>query len=113
MLGKFLLPEVRELIASGDEETLREILNRWSPADVVELFDALSDEEDLAGIKMMSGPQRARVFEYPIDANAQPGVPNRCELRQPSCGMLVRFSYVPRCTYMFYPRSSFDWFKKD
>ncbi len=48
MLGKFLLPEVRELIASGDEQTLREILNRWSPADVVELFDELSDEEDLA-----------------------------------------------------------------
>lgn len=70
MLGTLLLPEVRELIASGDEETLREILNRWSPADVVELFDALSDEEDLAGIKMMSGPQRARVFEY-LDRRSQ------------------------------------------
>ena len=62
MLGKLLLPEVRDLIASGDEKTLSEILNRWSPADVVDLFDALSDEEDLAGMKMMSGPQRARVF---------------------------------------------------
>ncbi len=44
--------------------------NRWSPADVVELFDELSDEEDLAGIKMMSGPQRARVFEY-LDRRSQ------------------------------------------
>ena len=70
MLGKLLLPEVRDLIASGDEETLGEILNRWSPADVVELFDALSDEEDLAGMKMMSGPQRARVFEY-LDRRSQ------------------------------------------
>ncbi len=70
MLGRLLLPEVRDLIASGDEKTLSEILNRWSPADVVELFDALSDEEDLAGMKMMSGPQRARVFEY-LDRRSQ------------------------------------------
>ena len=62
MLGKFLLPEVRDLIASGDEKTLSEVLNRWSPADVVELFEELTDEEDLAGMRMMSGPQRARVF---------------------------------------------------
>ena len=70
MLGKLLLPEVRDLITSGDEKTLSEILNRWSPADVVDLFDALSDEEDLAGMKMMSGPQRARVFEY-LDRRSQ------------------------------------------
>ena len=70
MLGKLLLPEVRDLIAAGDEKTLGEILNRWSPADVVDLFDALSDEEDLAGMKMMSGPQRARVFEY-LDRRSQ------------------------------------------
>jgi hypothetical protein len=70
MLGKLLLPEVRDLIASGDEKTLSEVLNRWSPADVVELFDALSDDEDLAGMKMMSGPQRARVFEY-LDRRSQ------------------------------------------
>jgi magnesium transporter len=70
MLGKLLLPEVRELIASGDESTLRDILSRWSPADVVELFDELSDDEDLAGMQMMSGPQRARVFEY-LDRRSQ------------------------------------------
>jgi hypothetical protein len=65
MLGKLLLPEVRDLIASGDEQTLSEILSRWSPADVVELFDAISDEEDLAGMKMMPGPQCARVDYCP------------------------------------------------
>ena len=70
MLGKFLLPEVRDLIASGDEKTLSEVLNRWSPADVVELFEELTDEEDLAGMRMMSGPQRARVFEY-LDRRSQ------------------------------------------
>ncbi len=70
MLGKLLLPEVRDLIANGDEQTLSELLNRWSPADVVELFEELTDEEDLAGMRMMSGPQRARVFEY-LDRRSQ------------------------------------------
>lgn len=69
-LGTFLVPEVRELIASGDDQTLRELLNRWSPADVVSLLDEFSDEEDLAVMKMMSGPQRARVFEY-LDRRSQ------------------------------------------
>ena len=64
MLDKLLFPEIRELIAAGDEETLRETLNRWSPQDVVALFADLTDEEDLAGLRMLRGPQRARVFEY-------------------------------------------------
>lgn len=70
MLGKFLVPEIRDLIVTGDETTLRELLNRWSPADVVELFGELSDEEDLAGMRMLLGPQRARVFEY-LDRHSQ------------------------------------------
>ena len=70
MLGKLLHPEVRELIISGDDQTLREVLNRWSPADVVELLDEFNDDEDLAAVKMMAGPQRARVFEY-LDRRSQ------------------------------------------
>ena len=70
MLGKFLVPEIRDLIVTDDEITLRELLNRWSPADVVELFGELSDEEDLAGMRMLTGPQRARVFEY-LDRHSQ------------------------------------------
>jgi magnesium transporter len=64
MLEKLLLPEIRELIANKDEETLRETLNRWQPSEVVELFESLSDDEDVAGMHMLRGPQRARVFEY-------------------------------------------------
>ena len=70
MLEKLVYPEIRELIAAGDEETLREALNRWSPQDVVALFSDLTDEEDLAGLRMLRGPQRARVFEY-LDRKAQ------------------------------------------
>ena len=64
MLEKLVLPEIRELIAAKDEETLRQTLDRWLPPDVVELFADLSDEEDVAGLHMLRGPQRARVFEY-------------------------------------------------
>lgn len=70
MLEKLVLPEIRELIAAKDEETLREALDRWLPPDVVELFADLTDEEDVAGMHMLRGPQRARVFEY-LDRTSQ------------------------------------------
>ncbi|MEI8211460.1 MAG: magnesium transporter [Planctomycetota bacterium] len=70
VLGKLVLPEVRDLIAAKDQATLRDLLNGWSPADVVDLFEHLNDEEDLAGMQMLSGPQRARVFEY-LDRRSQ------------------------------------------
>ena len=41
MLGKLALPAIRELIELGDDDTLREALNRWLPADLAELVDAL------------------------------------------------------------------------
>ncbi len=64
MLQKLLYPEIRELIAAQDQETLRETLDRWLPADVASLFSELSDEEDLAGFRLLRGPQRVQVFEY-------------------------------------------------
>ncbi|MFO0918362.1 MAG: magnesium transporter [Planctomycetaceae bacterium] len=64
MLQKLLCPEIRELIAAQDQETLRETLDRWLPADVASLFSELSDEEDLAGFRLLRGPQRVQVFEY-------------------------------------------------
>lgn len=70
MLEKLLLPEIRELIVIKDETTLREVLNRWPPPDVANLFAELTDEEDVAGMHMLIGPQRARVFEY-LDRSSQ------------------------------------------
>ncbi len=64
MLSQLLLPEIKELIATKDEATLHDVLDRWSPVDVAMLFDGLTDTEDAAGIHMLRGPQRARVFEY-------------------------------------------------
>ena len=78
-LEKLLLPEIQELIANKDEETLRETLNRWPPSEVVELFADLSDEDDLAGMRMLRGPQRARVFEYLDRASQRKLVANLSE----------------------------------
>lgn len=64
MLQQLLLPEIRELIAAHDEDTLREVLDRWLPADVALLFADLTDEEDVTGFRLLRGPQRVRIFEY-------------------------------------------------
>ncbi len=32
MLGKLVLLEIRELIELGDDDTLRDVVNRWHPA---------------------------------------------------------------------------------
>ena len=64
MLGKLLLPEIRELIAEGDQATLIDILDHWLPVDVVELINDLPEEEQAAALRMLRGPQRVQVFEY-------------------------------------------------
>jgi magnesium transporter len=69
-LQKLVLPEIRELIATNDDVTLRETLDRWLPADVAILMEDLTEEEDLAALKLLRGPQRARIFEY-LDRKTQ------------------------------------------
>ena len=64
MLEKLLLPEIRELIAERDADTLRDVLNRWEPADLGMLFDDLSSEEDLVAFQCLDAPRAARAFEY-------------------------------------------------
>lgn len=64
MLEKLLLPEIRELIAERDVDTLRDVLNRWEPADLGMLFDDLSSEEDLVAFQCLDAPRAARAFEY-------------------------------------------------
>jgi hypothetical protein len=47
MLEKLLLPEIRELIHDQDLDTLREVLNRWLPADLGDLLADLGSYEDI------------------------------------------------------------------
>lgn len=69
-LQKLVTPEIRELIAARDQQTLRETFDRWLPVEVAAEFAELSDEEDVAGFRLLSGPQRVQVFEY-LDRDAQ------------------------------------------
>ena len=43
MLVELLVPEIRELIATRDDATLRDVLNRWPPPDVVARINAAAN----------------------------------------------------------------------
>ncbi|GIX04421.1 MAG: magnesium transporter MgtE [Planctomycetaceae bacterium] len=64
MLRQLLLPEIRELIAEGDAETLRETLDRWQPVDVASLLQELDERERVYAFRVLRGPHRVRIFEY-------------------------------------------------
>lgn len=70
MLEKLLGPEIRELIATGDDETLAEVLDRWLPVDVAALLQTLPEEETVAAMRLLKGPQEVHVFEY-LDRQTQ------------------------------------------
>ena len=70
MLPKLLQPEIRELIETGDGETLSEALDGWQPADIAELFADLDDDEERAAFQLLHGPQRTLIFEY-LDRTTQ------------------------------------------
>ena len=64
MLEKLVLPEVRELIAESDLATLREVLNRWLPADIADLLGDLSSKEDIVAFQCLTSELAARTFAY-------------------------------------------------
>lgn len=64
MLGKLALPEVRELIAEGDDETLREAVNRWLAPDLGELLGALDVAERIRIFHLLGAHRAAESFEY-------------------------------------------------
>ena len=64
MLEKLLLPEIRELIQDREIETLREVLNRWLPADIADLFADLADSDVIVCFQCLEPALGAQVFEY-------------------------------------------------
>ena len=70
MLCKLMMPEIRELIETRDGKTLSEVLDMWQPADIAELFEDLSDEDEKAAFQLLHGPQRTLIFEY-LDRDTQ------------------------------------------
>ena len=70
MLGKLALPSIRELLATGDDDTLREALNRWFPADLAELADALSGPERVHVLRLVQPKRAAETIAY-LDLDTQ------------------------------------------
>ena len=70
MLSKLMLPEIRELLETRDGTTLSEVLDMWQPADIAELFEDLSDEDERTAFQLLHGPQRTLIFEY-LDRQTQ------------------------------------------
>ncbi len=70
MIAKLVLPEIRELLETGDVATLGTVLNGWLPADLVGVLDELSDTDKLRVLHALDGPLAACVFEY-LDLDTQ------------------------------------------
>ena len=73
MLGKLALPEIRELIESEDDDTLREVVNRWLSADLADLVIALPKAEQVHILRMLSNKLAAEAFAY-LDIDTQQDV---------------------------------------
>jgi magnesium transporter len=70
MLGKLVLPEIRELLETGDDDTMREVVNRWLPADLGEVADELQPEEQIRVLRVLTPALAAETFEY-LDLETQ------------------------------------------
>jgi magnesium transporter len=64
MLEKLLLPEVRELLADGETETLRELLNGWPAVDVGDLLEDLTTAEAVSAFRLLEPSLAAATFVY-------------------------------------------------
>ncbi len=73
MLGKLALPAIRELIEAREDDTLREVLNRWLPADLAELVDALPSSERVHVLRLTDSKLAGETFAY-LDLETQKSV---------------------------------------
>lgn len=64
MIAKLLYPEIQQLIAERDLETLGDVLADWLPVDIASLGNDLSDTELRAVFQAIRGEQAAAAFEY-------------------------------------------------
>ncbi len=73
MIEKLALPEIRELIEARDFGTLRDVLNRWLPADLAGIVMGLHEQDQTEIIRALSGALASEVFEY-LDLSTQESV---------------------------------------
>jgi magnesium transporter len=70
MVGKLLLPEIRDLIAERNFGALRELFREMPPADVAEVILDLPEDEQVIIFRLLPTPLAADVFEY-LEPDAQ------------------------------------------
>jgi magnesium transporter len=70
MVGKILLPEIRDLIAERNFGALRELFREMAPADVAEVILDLPEDEQVIIFRLLPTPLAADVFEY-LEPDAQ------------------------------------------
>jgi magnesium transporter len=70
MVGKILLPEIRDLIAERNFGALRELFREMPPADVAEVILDLPEDEQVIIFRLLPNALAADVFEY-LDAEPQ------------------------------------------
>ena len=70
MVGKILLPEIRDLIAERNFAALRDLFREMPPADVADIILDLDEDEQVIIFRLLPNALAADVFEY-IDVDAQ------------------------------------------
>lgn len=64
MINTLLIPELREMLATGDEEGLREFATALHPARAAEFMEGLTPEEAWGVLRTCEPHQRAEIFGY-------------------------------------------------
>src|SRR6476619_7055622 len=69
MVGKLLIPEIRDFIAERNFGALRDVFREWPPADVAEVILDLPEDEQVIIFRLLPNALAADVFEY-LDSDA-------------------------------------------
>lgn len=78
MRNPLLAPDLREIVAERDEACLREFFHDHHPADAAELLDDLHADEVHFVLQLMTGRERAAIFDY-LDKPLQEGVAEKMD----------------------------------
>lgn len=64
VIGKLLQPEIQNLLAQREHDTLREIFDEWTPVDLAELLNDFPEDEQVPLFRTFPAVDVAKTFEY-------------------------------------------------
>jgi magnesium transporter len=83
MINTLLLPELREMLASGDAPGLEEFCAAMHPARAAEFMEGLSAEETWAVLRATDAERRTAIFGY-LDQQKQVDILETCDFAETS-----------------------------